>query len=67
MDLMKDIDELAKDFVPAEEPVEETAQPMTMLRGMQVIKKEDDADDKKETSDSIMSVMIDARNKYDWK
>lgn len=71
MDLMKEINKLADDFQPAEEEkVEETVGTMTMLRAMgdsEAEAKKKVEKHKKDTKDSIKSVMKKARKKMGWK
>ena len=67
---MKEINKRADDFQPAEEALEETVGTMTMLRAMGDSEKEAKKKvekHKKDTKDSIKSVMKKARKKMGWK
>ena len=68
---MKDINQRADEYTPAEEEtVEETVGTMTMLRAMgdtEKQAKEKVEKHKKDTKDSIKSVMKKARKKMGWK
>ena len=67
---MKDINQLADEYTPPEEAVEETVGTMTMLRAMGDTEKEAKKKvekHKKDTKDSLKSVMKKARKKMGWK